>query len=52
MDPDLFCDPNRNFQRLEEFLLIAKSKHLAPQAVKFKKHKQKLSQWMTNDILN
>ena len=52
MDPDLFCDPNINYQRFEEILLNAKSKHLAPKTVKFKKHKHKLSQWMTNGILN
>ena len=52
MDPDLFCDPNINYQRFEEILLNAKSKHLSPKTVKFKKHKHKLSQWMTNGILN
>ena len=52
MDPDLFCDPNINYQRFEEILLNAKSRHLSPKTVKFKKHKHKLSQWMTNGILN
>ena len=43
MDPDLFCDPNINYQCFEEILLNAKSNHLAPKTVKFKKHKHKLS---------
>ena len=52
MDPDLYCGPNRNNQRFGEIPLNAKSKHLAPKTVKFKKHKHKLSQWMTYGILN
>ena len=52
MDRDLFCDPNENYQHFEEIILNAKAKHLAPKTVKFKKQKHKLSQWMTNGILN
>ena len=52
MDHDLFCDPNENYQHFEEIILNAKAKHLATKTVKFKKHKHKLSQWMTNGILN
>ena len=46
MDPDLFCDPNINYKRFEEIILNALK------TVKFKKHKHKLSQWMTNGISN
>ena len=52
MDRDLFCDPNENYQHFEEIILNAKAKHLASKTVKLKKHKHKLSQWMTNGILN
>ena len=52
MDRDLFCDPNENYQHFDEIILNAKTKHLAPKTVKLKKHKHKLSQWVTNGILN
>ena len=52
MDPDLFSDPNDNYLQFEEIILNAKAKHLAPKTVRFKKHKHKLSQWMTSGILN
>ena len=52
MDPDLFSDPNDNYRRFEEIILNAKAKHLAPKTIRFKKHKHKLSQWMTSGILN
>ena len=52
MDPDLFSDPNDNYRQFEEIILNAKAKHLAPKTVRFKKHKHKLSQWMTSGILN
>ena len=53
MDRDLFCDPNENYQQFEDIILNAKVKHLAPKTVKLKKKKKhKLSQWMTNGILN
>ena len=52
MDLDLFSDPNENYRQFEEIILHAKSKHLSPKTVRFKKHKHKLSKWMTNGILN
>ena len=52
MDPDLFSDPNVNYRQFEEIILNVKAKHLAPKTVRFKKHKHKLSQWMTSGILN
>ena len=52
MDPDLFSDPNDNYRQFEEIILNAKAKHLAPKTIRFKKHKYKLSQWMTSGILN
>ena len=52
MDPDLFSDPNDNYRQFEEIIVNAKAKHLAPKTVRFKKHKHKLSQWMTSGILN
>ena len=52
MDRDLFCDPNENYQHFDEIILNAKTKHFAPKTVKFKKHKHKLSQWVTYGILN
>ena len=52
MNPDLLCDPTTNYQLFEEILLNTKSKHLAPKTVKLKEYRHKLSQWMTNGILN
>ena len=52
MNLDLFSDPNENYRQFEEIILHAKSKHLSPKTVRFKKHKHKLSKWMTNGILN
>ena len=52
MDRDLFSDPNENYRQFEEIILKAKAKYLAPKTVRFKKHKHKLSRWMTNSILN
>ena len=52
MDRDLFSDPNENYRQFEEIILKAKAKYLAPKTVRFKKHKHKLSRWMTNGILN
>ena len=52
MNPDLFCDPNKNDKQFEEIILSAKAKHLAPKIIKYKKHKHKLSQLMTSGFLN
>ena len=52
MDPDLFSYPYDNYRQFEEIIVNAKAKHLAPKTVRFKKHKHKLSQWMTSGILN
>ena len=52
MDPDLFSDPNDNYRQFQEIILNAEAKHRAPKTVMFKKHKHKLSQWMTSGILN
>ena len=52
MDRDLFSDPNENYRQFEEIFFKAKAKYLAPKTVRFKKHKHKLSRWMTNGILN
>ena len=52
MNPNLFCDPNEKYKQFDEMILSAKAKHLAPQIIKYKNHKQKLSQWMTSGILN
>ena len=52
MNRDLFSDPNENYRQFEEIILKAKAKYLAPKTARFKKHKHKLSHWMTNGIIN
>ena len=50
MNNDLFCDPNKNYQY--SVFWMQKPNILRLKTVKLKNHKHKLSQWMTNGILN
>ena len=48
---DLMTDPNENYNIFEKMILDAKTKHLSPKSVWFKKYKHKISPWINNDIL-
>ena len=48
---DLMTDPNENYNIFEKIILDAKTKHLSPKSVRFKKYKHKISPWINNDIL-
>ena len=44
---DLMTDPNENYNIFEKIILDAKTKHLSPKSVRFKKYKHKISPWIT-----
>ena len=48
---DLFGDPNNSYSIFEDIISNAKHKHLQPKTVRFKRHKHKISPWMTKGIL-
>ena len=48
---DLMTDPNENYNIFEKIISDAKTKHLSPKSVRFKKYKHKISPWINNDIL-
>ena len=48
---DLMTDPNENYNIFEKIILDAKTKHLSPKSVRFKKYKHKISPWINNNIL-
>ena len=45
---DLMTDPNENYNIFEKIILDAKTKHLSPKSVWFKKYKHKISPWINN----
>ena len=51
LNPNLQCNPNVNYNRVEQVLEIVKNKHLPEKTVKFQKYKHKNSSWITNGIL-
>ena len=48
---DLFGDPNKSYDKLENAIINAKNNNFQPKYVPFKKYKRKLSPWMTAGIL-
>ena len=51
LEKDLFTDPNRNYEIIENTINECKEKHLPTRTVKFNKHKHKNSVWITGGIL-
>jgi hypothetical protein len=51
-DSSSTCDPNANYEILDNILKNAYEKHLPTKLVKFNKHKHRLSKWITNGILS
>ena len=51
LDKNSLSDPNKNYKIINEVLGKANCKHMPYKLVKFKKHKHKHSQWITNGIL-
>ena len=51
LNPDLQCDPNANYNILEETIQSTMNKHLPTKTVKFNKYKHKFSPWITFGVL-
>ena len=51
LDKNSLSDPSKNYKIITEVLEKANHKHMPYKLVKFKKHKHKHSQWITNGIL-
>ena len=47
INKDIDSDPNINYEIIHNILKSATKQHLAPKVVKFNKHRQKKSQWIT-----
>ena len=45
------CDPNENYNRLNNLIMKLQSKHLPGKSMKFNKHKHKHSKWITHGII-
>ena len=48
---NLLGDPTINYTMFEDIISKAKSKHLQPKTVRFKRYKHKISPWLTKAIL-
>ena len=51
LDKELFIDPNKNYEIIENTINDCKEKHLPTRTVKFNKHKHKNSEWITKGII-
>ena len=51
-NPDIFSDPNSNYDIIEHVLINSKEKCLPEKNVKYKKYNHKLAPWMTSEILH
>jgi len=48
---DLYCEPNENFNTLEQYMTKTMSQCFPVKRIRFNKYKHKISPWMTNGIL-
>ena len=48
---DIMCDPNVNYEILDQKIKQAFDKHIPVKLVKFNRHKHKLNNWVTGGIL-
>ena len=51
LDHDCNCNPNDNYNKLENYIVTAISKHMSIKRITYNKHKHRKSPWMTNGIL-
>ena len=51
LDKSAIADTNLNYDIIDHEINLAKNKHMTSKLVKFKKHKHKISQWITQGIL-
>ena len=52
LNADMLANPNENYNRFEQILSESRLKHLPSKFVKFRKHRHKLSPWITSGILH
>ena len=48
---DILSDPNINYAKLEKIIIDAKNKCFPVKEVKFNKYKHRITQWVTNGII-
>ena len=51
LDPNPYCDPNKNYNTLHNYLTEMKEKHLPYKFVKFDKYRHKNSKWITHGVI-
>ena len=51
LNTNQLCDPNENYNRLNNLIMKLQSKHLPVKSMKFNKHKHKHSKWITHGII-
>ena len=51
LDKSAIADTNLNYDIIDYEINLAKNKHMTSKLVKFKKHKHKITQWITQGIL-
>ena len=52
LDKSILYDPNKTYATIEKIIQDAKNRHMPTKTVKFNKYKHKMSNWITQGILN